>query len=222
MAQYTYTEQKRILGRARCCIADLGYAVVKGLKNGKEVTCEQRKLRWLTNTYETVCRFAPVGTVTCSEVRAYGAILFEDNREGLGPWTVDVTAYVDNYAVTLGSLTGYALVSFSAFLTALAVAINANTGTTGYSAQASGNYLIITAAVGTGIAPNGKNLHADVALTGAGSVDVIEGELDCGRYEEVKGGNCITQDQADDLLEKITQMCCDTCGTDNDLKKDTL
>ena len=63
---YTYQEQKNIIGRARIGIGKLGAKIVLGLTNGEEMKCQQKTLNYAFQVIDTLCRFAPIGTVVAS------------------------------------------------------------------------------------------------------------------------------------------------------------
>lgn len=60
---YTYIQQKNIIGAVRGSIGDLGAAIVNGLSNDEDISCEQMKLNYIFQLVDCICRFIPVGEV---------------------------------------------------------------------------------------------------------------------------------------------------------------
>lgn len=187
-----------------CCLADKAHSVANSYRIGKNCADE--------HMVELQLMVALMEVLTCYNILVTGV------TEVLATTSIPNFESVNsaiNYAVSIDSTsivaTTAAVVDGTNLATQIAAAINAGTGTHGYTASTSGTgkmNLIIVAPVGSGATAN--TYIATVTTDPGGIATDVSGNFSGGvtAVEEVtEEDNCITEEEAQNIVEYLGNKC---------------
>lgn len=186
-----------------CCAGTLGNKVANDFKYGlKCAEADLKKLKLLNAYIEILCEYSPLSS---TETLATGQItLSHDTPAPSGTVKIYVNGVLIGQATASTTLTQLAI--------DLNTSINSTTSAPDYTSTRDTYTLTISGATGSGSLPNGYqityvvtgNLTVDVVQNMAGGISLIE-----------DGDQCLTEEQAQNMFEEISEICKSCFGTIN-------
>lgn len=202
----------------QCCIADLAYnyAKYRAMGRTKDMDCLFNKISFGVTTINTLKCFVP----TRSETLSSATMVFTDGSPIL-PWNATLTATVDGVQILNVAYTGG---TYSGFLDAVRDYINNNTSVPDYTAVRNGDIITIKATTGTGSGPNGFILSTVLVVDATdGDITMVPSNFTGGLYAVTSSNQCISDTEAEALLEQLNLICgCVRCEDSTSLLDDDV
>jgi hypothetical protein len=191
---------------AKGCASNLGYKLLRDKIKGKDCECETNDLKYLIRAQKVISCYHAPGTISNSGVLNQSTILFDEDAYG---W-INATITSSNGELN-ASVAGVYVTIERAIAELIATYIDTTTYVATYFLNPSGQIVFNI------IAPNtvmcGVTYTIDITPKDALHAHVINGgTFDGGQCTVTADDNCITVDQANQIIENINELCGGLCG----------
>ncbi len=193
---YTSAQMPALCANLNCCAGTKGYDLLQKEIKGKDCKCERSNLAYLLRANKIICSYVPAGIV--NEGVSAAVIFNFDALTGvtfIRINTIDLTHDIFPSPTTIAE----ALLEMAAYLN----------GSTDYTAVVVGNTIQVNTPVGD---------YNDTLITfdlGQPPIFVTYKALFAGgQYTRTDADNCLTADEASQILQNLDGLCC--CGNCTD------
>lgn len=202
---YTLAQIQAIAVRAACCASSLGYTSLSRKRKGKDCTDDELNIKYLVRARKSLLCYKPVGSVINSGVGATAVLNIPDNGAGAGQARIVIgSTVIFNSLNTFGTL--------KLMLDNL-VGLGVAGWTISYRIVAPFNFIL------TIVSPagdyNGQTLTFSYFDNSVKQTRLSYSlSMQGGQYTQTAEMSCITDEQADQLVQNITSICgclCDGC-----------